>query len=188
MSGQQNTDKAELILGAALELFERQGFDGTAVPELARKAGVGTGTIYRYFDTKEALLNALYQRWKSAYNDVVLAPCDPTIPMRARLGIYWRRMTGFARAEPRAVKFMEMHHHAAYLDATSRELSERYLAAATDFLDEGIRSGVLKPLPPQLAAVLMWGALIGLMKMYPTLDDTVVAQVEDCLWDAVRKH
>jgi len=54
MSGQQNTDKAELILGAALELFERQGFDGTAVPELARKAGVGTGTIttFVFFGTK----------------------------------------------------------------------------------------------------------------------------------------
>jgi AcrR family transcriptional regulator len=188
MSGQQNTDKAELILGAALELFERQGFDGTAVPELARKAGVGTGTIYRYFDTKEALLNALYQRWKAAYNDVVLAPFPPRLSIRERFGFYWRRMTGFARSEPRAVRFMEMHHHAAYLDATSREMSQRYLQVATAFIDEGVREGVLKPLPPQLAAVLLWGALIGLMKMFPTVDDIMVAQVEECLWDAVRKH
>ena len=188
MTGQQNTDKAELILGAALDLFEQQGFDGTAVPELARKAGVGTGTIYRYFDTKEALLNALYQRWKSAYNDVVLAPFAPGLTIRERFGQYWRRMSGFARGEPRAVRFMEMHHHAAYLDATSREMSQRYLQVATAFIDEGVRAGVLKPLQPQLAAALLWGALIGLMKMFPALDDAMVAQVEACLWDAVRRH
>ena len=188
MSAQQGTDKADLILGAALELFEHQGFDGTAVPELARKAGVGTGTIYRYFDTKEALLNALYQRWKTAYNDSVLAPFESGLSIRERFGLYWRRMTGFARSEPRAIRFMEMHHHAAYLDAKSREMSQRYLQVATAFVDEGVREGVLKALPPEMAAVLMWGALIGLMKMFPNLDDTMVAQVEACLWDAVRRH
>ncbi|HYM32257.1 MAG TPA: TetR/AcrR family transcriptional regulator [Candidatus Cybelea sp.] len=188
MTVQQSTDKAEMILGAALELFEAQGFDGTAVPELARKAGVGTGTIYRYFATKEALLNALYQRWKGAYNDAVLAPFEPGLSIRARFGLYWRRMTGFARSESRAVRFMEMHHHASYLDARSREMTERYLATATAFIDEGVREGVLKQLPPQLAAALMWGALIGLMKMYPNLDDMVVAQVEECLWDGIRRH
>ena len=158
------------------------------MPELARKAGVGTGTIYRYFDTKEALLNALYQRWKSAYNDVELAPFAPGLTIRERFGQYWRRMSGFARSEPRAVRFMEMHHHAAYLDATSRDLSQRYLQVAIAFIDEGVREGVLKPLQPQLAAALLWGALIGLMKMFPALDDAMVAQVEACLWDAVRRH
>ncbi|MFO1187803.1 MAG: helix-turn-helix domain-containing protein [Alphaproteobacteria bacterium] len=43
-------DKRDLILGfAALSLFVEKGFDGTAVPEIAARAGVGTGTLYRYF-------------------------------------------------------------------------------------------------------------------------------------------
>jgi AcrR family transcriptional regulator len=42
-------DKREAILGAALELFAERGFHGTAVPQIADKAGVGAGTIYRYF-------------------------------------------------------------------------------------------------------------------------------------------
>src|SRR5690606_27876447 len=54
------TDKREAILHAALELFVERGFWGTAVPEIAEKAGVGAGTIYRYFESKEALVNALY--------------------------------------------------------------------------------------------------------------------------------
>jgi AcrR family transcriptional regulator len=54
-------DKRDRLLTAALELFETRGFDGVAVPEIAARAGVATGTIYRYFATKEALVNALYR-------------------------------------------------------------------------------------------------------------------------------
>ena len=61
---QQSPDKREAILDAALELFAERTFDGTAVPLIAERAGVAAGTIYRYFDSKEALVNALYRRWK----------------------------------------------------------------------------------------------------------------------------
>jgi len=44
-------DKRETILAAALELFVERGFYGTAVPEIAERAGVGAGTIYRYFES-----------------------------------------------------------------------------------------------------------------------------------------
>ena len=47
-------DKREAVLGAALELFVERGFHGTTVPEIAERAGVGAGTIYRHFASKEA--------------------------------------------------------------------------------------------------------------------------------------
>src|SRR6478736_3876176 len=64
-------DKREAILEAALELFAERTFDGTAVPLIAERAGVAAGTIYRYFDSKEALVNALYRRWKGALRDAL---------------------------------------------------------------------------------------------------------------------
>jgi len=57
-----------------LQLFEARGFDGTSVPLIAQKAGVGIGTVYRYFPTKEALLNAVFLLWKKRFNTVLLAP------------------------------------------------------------------------------------------------------------------
>ena len=60
------TDKRGAILEAALSLFVERGFHGTAVPALADRAGVGAGTIYRYFKNKEGLVNELYREWKSA--------------------------------------------------------------------------------------------------------------------------
>ena len=55
-------DKREAILAAALEAFVEKGFHGTAVPEIAARAGVGAGTIYRYFESKEAVVNASGRR------------------------------------------------------------------------------------------------------------------------------
>src|SRR5688572_30635070 len=66
-------DKSEAIMNAALDLFVEKGFHGTAVPEIADKAGVGAGTIYRYFENKEALVNALYRQEKERFAQRVLA-------------------------------------------------------------------------------------------------------------------
>ena len=44
------------ILDAAYELFERQGYDETSYTDIAKLAGLGYGTIYIHFDSKEGLL------------------------------------------------------------------------------------------------------------------------------------
>src|SRR5215468_3748459 len=67
------TDKRDAIMTAALELFVERGFHGTAVPEIAERADVGAGTIYRYFESKEALVNELYRREKQALATRVLS-------------------------------------------------------------------------------------------------------------------
>ncbi len=46
----------EKILVAAYELFEKQGYDNTSYSEIAKLAGVGYGTIYSHFKSKESLL------------------------------------------------------------------------------------------------------------------------------------
>lgn len=47
------------IIRAALELFVQQGYSATKVDQVARKAGVTPGTLYVYFENKEALLKAV---------------------------------------------------------------------------------------------------------------------------------
>lgn len=49
----------EKVLAAAREAFA-QGGESTSLEEIARRAGVGIGTLYRHFPTRQALLEALY--------------------------------------------------------------------------------------------------------------------------------
>jgi AcrR family transcriptional regulator len=51
--------RAEEILDAALEVFGRSGFDRAKIEDVARLAGVSKGTVYLYFDSKEALFREM---------------------------------------------------------------------------------------------------------------------------------
>jgi AcrR family transcriptional regulator len=55
-SKKRQTRKA--ILDAAIKLFSDKGFEETSIEELAREAGVGKGTIYGYFNTKQEIFLA----------------------------------------------------------------------------------------------------------------------------------
>lgn len=48
--------KDEAIVEAALELFKEKGFAAVRIADIARQAGVGKGTVYEYFSSKEELL------------------------------------------------------------------------------------------------------------------------------------
>src|ERR1700756_1323695 len=49
------------LLGAASEAFLESGADDVSLEEIARRAGVGIGTLYRHFPTRQALLEAVYR-------------------------------------------------------------------------------------------------------------------------------
>ncbi len=57
----KNPEKRIRILDAALKVFATRGFYNAKVSEVAREAGVADGTIYLYFESKDALLIALFE-------------------------------------------------------------------------------------------------------------------------------
>lgn len=58
---------AERLYKVALALFGRQGFQATTMREIAQRAGVSPGLLYRYFPSKEAVLLRLYGELSQAY-------------------------------------------------------------------------------------------------------------------------
>ena len=79
------------ILGAGLHLFDEQGFHGTSMSEIAEAAGVGAGTIYRYFDGKEDLVDQLYAEARAAaHESIVEMGFDEDASVRDRLRTSWR--------------------------------------------------------------------------------------------------
>jgi AcrR family transcriptional regulator len=55
-------ERAPEILDAALACFSEKGFAATRMEDIARRAGISKGTIYLYFESKEAVFKALAQR------------------------------------------------------------------------------------------------------------------------------
>jgi AcrR family transcriptional regulator len=58
----------ERIVEVAREVFREKGYDAS-LDLVAKRAGVGAGTLYRHFPTREALLDAVMQRWVDRVNE-----------------------------------------------------------------------------------------------------------------------
>lgn len=59
MATRKGQEKRGEILSAALDLFARQGFEGTSIRQIARAADLNEGTLYHYFAGKEAIFDAI---------------------------------------------------------------------------------------------------------------------------------
>jgi AcrR family transcriptional regulator len=67
-------DKARQILDAAVRVFAAQGYEAARVGDVAKEAGVAYGLVYHYFDSKEAVLEAVFhEAWGRLLGAVALA-------------------------------------------------------------------------------------------------------------------
>ncbi len=180
------TPKRDAILDAALELFEEHTYAGCAMPLVAARAGVGAGTIYRYFHSKEALVNALYQQWKAAMGEYLFAAADPEAEPRAAFGHLWRQLLVFAADHPKALAFLETHKHAPYLDADSRSAAAAVDATAAALAVHLQSTGAVRAAPPEELIALVFGAFVGLTKAIAAgaliFDDALITRTEHAVW------
>jgi AcrR family transcriptional regulator len=181
-------DKRRKILDAALRTFADRGFRGTAVPDVAKVAKVATGTLYHYFDNKEALVNAVFVDAKIRLRDALIAAPLPTDDAERWFKALWQRLAAFARAEPDAFRFLEMQDHTPYLSRDSRAVELSVLAPLV-VTGRRLRTGGGPPI--DLAMALVWGAFVGIVKAerfhYIKLDDKKLEQAADACWRMISK-
>lgn len=61
MARRKDADKRQLILGEAKRMFAGKGYDATSMAALAKHIGIPVGSLYTYFESKEALLNTIIE-------------------------------------------------------------------------------------------------------------------------------
>jgi AcrR family transcriptional regulator len=61
-TGKKSDQTRDRMLEAALGLFRKRGFESTTMRDIAAEAGVALGAVYYYFDSKDALVMAFYER------------------------------------------------------------------------------------------------------------------------------
>lgn len=186
-------DKREAILDAALEVFAESGVHGTPVPPIAEAAGVGVGTLYRYFDGKEALVNAVFRQAKDDLQACLLENLELGEPSKALFDTIWARLTHFARTRPAAFRFLEVQDHHGYLDEDSRATEMALLEPLMAMVETGQQAGLLSArMRPETGIALFWGAFVGLFKAerlgYITLDETDIEAARDSCWAAITNR
>jgi len=130
----------ELLLTTALEVFAGQGTD-VSLKVIAEAAGVGIGTLYRHFPTREALLEAAYRNEVAQLCDVEALLRDG--PPDAALEEWMNRFVDYAvtkRGIAGALRSLAASGSDIYDDTRSQ-----ILAAVTKLLKAGIAAGTIRP-------------------------------------------
>jgi AcrR family transcriptional regulator len=188
-----SSNKRDNILNAALLLFVEQSYTGTTVPDIANKANVGTGTIYRYFESKEVLVNDLYQHWVAELEYALTHDFYKIgVSMREQFHHLIQRIIGFANRNIHALLFIDNNSGRHYLNEHSKNMFNRILSFLGELLESGKQQGLITPLPSNALIAIVYGALVYFYRII--LDGGLVetsnllASLEECCWNAIRVH
>jgi len=144
------------LIKAALELFTTRGYHDTTTAQIAKKAGIAEGTIYRHFASKQQLVNELYraaQRW--AAQVVQERARDPEArTARAQLTAVAHGLIEGAALDTAVVKLGLLERLEGVLDDESRKTEREFRLALERMVAEGKAQGTVRT-----GAVEIWAGV-----------------------------
>lgn len=157
-----DVDKRQLILEAATHVFAERGFFAAQVADIARRAGIASGTVYLYFRSKDDLLISLFDRtMQDAIRDgreALESVVNPADRLRRIAHLHLERL---GRDRDLAVVFqVELRQSTKFMARLSATRLRSYLGIIRDTIAEGQAQGVFRAnVPPTLGAKMFFGAL-----------------------------
>ena len=132
-------DTKERILSAALEMFSQNGYAGTNIRELSASLGMGKSSLYRHFESKEAIWNALLDEMIAYYGERFgssehLPPVPESLEELVRMTM---RMADFTIHDEKIVKTRKLLSIEQYRDERAKALaSKHFLTGLTDMFTQ----------------------------------------------------
>ncbi len=152
-------DNRRTILNAARELVAEGGFAAAQMTEVARKAGVATGTLYRYFPSKEELCRQVFREVSAREMNVLVSIAAEDRPAAGRLrdvlttfatrAVRGRRLAYALLAEPVDDGLTEER-------ARFRRMHGEIFAG---LLEDGVAEGTFTVINTKVAAACIAGAI-----------------------------
>ena len=147
------------ILDAAEQLFAAQGFSKTAVDEIAAAAGVSKGLVYDHYDSKEALLAAVWWRLVEAWREATLRGAKPSASVAESIGGVLAASVNHVRVHPllRRILAQDLGVLLPHERENALAFVRQYREQLEPVLAHGVRSGELRPdLDVVHTAELIW--------------------------------
>lgn len=157
--------RREEILAVATEVFASRGFAGTDVQVIADRLGLGKGTLYRYFPSKEALFLATTDRGMDRMDERMERATAGIEDPLERLGAAVRSYLTFFDEHPELVELL-IQERAVFRDRTKPTYfvhQERNIEPWMELLSRMIEDGQVRDVPPRRIADVLTALLYGTM-------------------------
>jgi AcrR family transcriptional regulator len=179
------------IRDAALRLVIETGFAGLKMADVAKAAGMATGTVYIYYADKEALINDLYKITKEEVASVLLNPAHMADTFYDTFRRMWYAYYEFCRQKPEKMLFVEQFLYSGIVAESIIEEAENLFIPLDQFLINGQQQGIIKVLDVQLTKAYIQGALHEivrvLMRQQRDLTRDELERCFDMTWSSIRR-
>jgi TetR/AcrR family fatty acid metabolism transcriptional regulator len=158
----RDPDKPQQIIDAAIRVFARNGYYNSRVSDIAREAGIASGTIYLYFKTKDEILVTLFREkmaeWVASVRREVAAERDPLAKVRKIVALHFRVLE--ENPELAEVLQVELRQGQKFFRGASAHEVSAYFRVINDVLEAGAASGqIRRDLPVKIATKMLFGAM-----------------------------
>ncbi len=150
---QENT-----ILLAALQCFSEKGYDGTRIKHIAEKAGVTEGAIYRHFESKEAVAQALFSYYFLQYSEALQAVASSAMGVKERIFAFVQVTLQTYRENPAAFNFVLLRPTGFIPELPKGSLFP--VEVIEKVLEEGQKEGFIRSGQPNLLAAILLGCVL----------------------------
>jgi len=160
----EKAQRERLILRVAERVFAKKGFQGATIQEIAAESELAVGTIYNFFNSKEALYSKIITSRLTEMRQEVLGKTQGIEDVKIRLKTMLHLQSSFIEKN-KDFFIIFLRDHNRYPWSLAKDLGEevsrryrRYLDTLQVLFREGIQSGVFKAHDPEDLAEA-WGGL-----------------------------
>jgi AcrR family transcriptional regulator len=188
-------NKRDDIVRSAMELIAEHGFHGAPMAMVAERAGVGAGTIYRYFENKDILIVEMYREIEAKMYSLILDGYASEAPIRARFIHLWTALLRYFIQFPLDFRYLEQFRNSPYGVACRRDKilgnNVGEYNVFRELFEQGAAQQVVKNLPLVILFSLSFGPLLAVARDhilgFVELDEIMINQAIEACWDAVKR-
>ena len=155
-------EKYDAILEAAKKIIAANGYDNSQVSKIAREAGVADGTVYLYFENKEAILIDLFNEFLGGFIEEIRQEMAETKDSSAKLRkLVEAHLTKLEANYDLAICcLVELRQPDPKLRTATGEVLRKYFRLIEELVEEGQENGTFNPeLNKYLARQMIFGTL-----------------------------
>jgi AcrR family transcriptional regulator len=186
-------DRREQIIDAAMRVFAQKGFTKATNKDIAREAGITPGLIYYYFESKEAVLNAIVETRTPIQLLTTLPQQVYALPLESFMKMVVQRVLEIVEGENFMglirVMLPELIHNPAFATIPLGAI-QRVFGFLTGYFEAKIAAGELRQVDAALTAQVLFGSIIGFVLRRQILRDPSVigythVQIADAIVDTI---
>lgn len=186
----QPKDKKLAIFESTLELVRENGFHGTPMSQIAKKAGVAAGTIYHHFDSKDTLILQLYEHVLDQILHSLLKCDEEQMNYRDRFFNFFISHCLFYIEHPNALFFIEQFVNSPYNNQQTLQENEKVQGSFKHLIRYGVEQQLLKPMDHRIVGSLVLGAIVSTAKIHLCrkipLSQQELEQIAQVVWDGLK--